>query len=46
MVVLMGIAPNVFLRPIEPSVQKIVNRVQEAAPTEIQARNVQLTIKN
>jgi NADH-quinone oxidoreductase subunit M len=43
LVVLMGVVPNLFLRPIEPSVQKIVNRVQEAAPAEIQ---VNRTIRN
>ena len=39
LVVLMGVAPNWFLRPIEPSVQRIVDRVHEAAPAEIQAKS-------
>ena len=39
LVVLMGVAPNLFLRPIEPSVQRIVDRLQEAAPAAIQARD-------
>ena len=38
MVVVMGVAPNWFLKPIEPSVQKVVDRVKDAAPAEIQAR--------
>src|SRR5438552_4120150 len=49
--VLMGVLPNLFLRPIEPSVQRMVNQVQQAAPVRIQAggrrtRNLQLGIKN
>ena len=48
LVVLMGVAPNLFLRPIGPAVQKIVNRVHEAAPAEIQAQaqNTQVRMKN
>jgi hypothetical protein len=39
--------PNVFLRPTEASVQKIVDRVREAAPLEIQAiRNSEFGIWN
>jgi len=48
--VLMGVLPNLFLRPMEPSVQRMVNQVQQAAPVRIQAggsaRNSQLGIKN
>jgi NADH-quinone oxidoreductase subunit M len=35
--VLMGIFPNLFLRPIEPSVERMLNRVQVGAPGRIQA---------
>jgi NADH-quinone oxidoreductase subunit M len=35
--VVMGVVPNLFLRPIEPSVQRIVDRVHDAAPVEVQA---------
>ena len=35
--VLMGVLPNLFLRPIEPSVQRMVNQVQQSAPVRIQA---------
>ena len=49
--VLMGVLPNLFLRPIEPSVQRMVNQVQQSAPVRIQAggrrtRNLQLGMKN
>ena len=37
LVILMGVLPNLFLRPTEASVQRIVNRVREAAPIEIRA---------
>jgi NADH-quinone oxidoreductase subunit M len=37
--VLMGVAPNLFLRPIEPAVQRIVDRVREAAPSRILAES-------
>jgi NADH-quinone oxidoreductase subunit M len=37
LVILMGVLPNLFLRPTEASVQRIVNRVREAAPVEIRA---------
>ena len=42
---LMGVLPNLFLRPIEPSVQRIVNQVQQAAPVRIQARIVQQRLR-
>jgi NADH-quinone oxidoreductase subunit M len=45
--IVMGVVPNVFLRPTEASVQKIVDRVREAAPLEIQAiRNSEFGIWN
>ena len=45
--VLMGVLPNVFLRPTEASVQKIVDRMREAAPVKIQAiKNSELGIQN
>ena len=37
---LMGVVPNIFLRPIEPAVQRMVNQVQQAAPPRIQAKVV------
>jgi NADH-quinone oxidoreductase subunit M len=37
--VLMGVVPNLFLRPIEPSVQRMLNQVQRGAPARIQAGN-------
>ena len=36
--VLMGLLPNLFLRPVEPSVARVVTRVQTQAPTRIQAQ--------
>jgi NADH-quinone oxidoreductase subunit M len=35
--ILMGALPNLFLRPIEPSVARMVNQVQAQAPVRIQA---------
>jgi NADH-quinone oxidoreductase subunit M len=35
--IVMGVLPNFFLGPMEPSVQRIVDRVREAAPVEIRA---------
>jgi NADH-quinone oxidoreductase subunit M len=46
LVVVMGVAPNWFLRPIEPAVQKVVDRVRDAAPAEIQANDRQSGIRN
>jgi len=37
MTVLMGVLPNLFLRPIEPSVERMLNQVRQGAPTQIQA---------
>jgi NADH-quinone oxidoreductase subunit M len=37
LIILMGVMPNLFLRPTEPSVQRIVDRVREAAPVEFRA---------
>jgi NADH:ubiquinone oxidoreductase subunit 4 (subunit M) len=37
LVIVMGVLPNLFLRPTEASVQRIVNRVRDAAPVEIRA---------
>jgi NADH:ubiquinone oxidoreductase subunit 4 (subunit M) len=45
MTVLMGVLPNLFLRPIEPSVERMLNQVRRGAPTQIQAiDNSQFTI--
>ena len=35
--ILMGVLPNLFLTPMQPSVARIVTRVREAAPVEIRA---------
>jgi NADH-quinone oxidoreductase subunit M len=35
--VLMGVAPNLFLRPIEPSVARMLNHYYRSAPARIQA---------
>jgi NADH-quinone oxidoreductase subunit M len=35
--VLMGVLPNLFLRPMEESVERLVNRVRGSAPVEIRA---------
>src|SRR4051794_12276447 len=35
--ILMGVLPNVFLRPIEPSVERMLNQLHHGAPTRIQA---------
>jgi len=35
--VLMGVLPNLFLRPIEPSVERILNHYHQGAPSRIQA---------
>ena len=37
MTMLMGVFPNLFLRPIEPSVMRLVNRFHQNAPARIQA---------
>jgi NADH-quinone oxidoreductase subunit M len=37
LVVLMGIVPNLFLRPIEPSVDRTLDRIRRGAPAEIRA---------
>jgi NADH-quinone oxidoreductase subunit M len=37
MTVLMGVLPNVFLRPIEPSVERMLSQVRRGASVQIQA---------
>ena len=37
MTVLMGVLPNIFLRPIEPAVERMLNQVRQGAPVQIQA---------
>jgi NADH-quinone oxidoreductase subunit M len=44
MTVVMGVLPNLFLRPIEPSVNRMIERVRQEAPVQIRAQ--QLGIKN
>jgi NADH-quinone oxidoreductase subunit M len=36
--ILMGVLPNLFLRPIEPSAARVVNQVRAQVPSQIQAR--------
>ncbi len=33
----MGVLPNLFLRPIEPSVERMLNHYHQGAPSRIQA---------
>jgi NADH-quinone oxidoreductase subunit M len=35
--ILMGVLPNLFLRPIEPSVERLLNHYHHGAPSRIQA---------
>jgi len=42
--VVMGVLPNLFLRPIEPSAARVVNQIQAQAPARIQARADQSTV--
>jgi NADH-quinone oxidoreductase subunit M len=35
--ILMGVLPNLFLRPMEASVQRLVGQIQQSAPVRIQA---------
>jgi NADH-quinone oxidoreductase subunit M len=35
--ILMGVMPNLFLKPIEPSVARMLNQIQRQAPARIQA---------
>jgi NADH-quinone oxidoreductase subunit M len=37
MTVLMGVLPNIFLRPIAPAVDRMLNQVHQGAPVQIQA---------
>ena len=37
MTVLMGVLPNLFLRPMEPSVERMVNQVRQGAQLPVQA---------
>jgi NADH-quinone oxidoreductase subunit M len=48
-IVLMGVVPNLFLRPMEPSVERMLNQVRRGAPVQIRAlggNNSELGIKN
>jgi NADH-quinone oxidoreductase subunit M len=36
MTILMGVLPNLFLRPIEPSVNRVLNQVQQGTPQRLQ----------
>jgi NADH-quinone oxidoreductase subunit M len=38
LIVLMGVYPNLFLRPMAPSIERLVNQVRQGAPVQIQAR--------
>jgi NADH-quinone oxidoreductase subunit M len=35
--ILMGVLPNLFMRPMGPSIERLVDRVQQGAPTVIRA---------
>ena len=35
--ILMGVLPNLFMRPMGPSIERLLDRVQQGAPTEIRA---------
>jgi NADH-quinone oxidoreductase subunit M len=37
MTVLMGVLPNIFLRPIAPAVERVLNQVHQGTPVQIQA---------
>jgi NADH-quinone oxidoreductase subunit M len=37
LVVLMGVLPNLFLRPMEPSIERLLGRLRSGAPVQIQA---------
>ena len=39
MAVLMGVLPNLFLKPIEPSVERMLNQVRQGAPSRSRRRN-------
>ena len=36
--VLMGVLPNLFLRPMGPSIERMLNQVRRGAPVEVQRR--------
>jgi NADH-quinone oxidoreductase subunit M len=36
--ILMGVLPNLFLRPMEPSIERLLNQYRRGAPAEIRAR--------
>jgi NADH-quinone oxidoreductase subunit M len=44
--VLMGVLPNLFLRPIEPSVERMLTQLRQGAPVQIRASNSELGMKN
>jgi NADH-quinone oxidoreductase subunit M len=39
LVILMGVVPNLFLRPMEASVQRLLNEVREAVAIQVQRGN-------
>jgi hypothetical protein len=38
MAIVMGVVPNLFLRPIEPSVERVLNQIRQGAELPVQAR--------
>jgi NADH-quinone oxidoreductase subunit M len=45
--ILMGVLPNLFMRPMAPSIERLLNQVRRGAPVEVQAnRNLQSGMKN
>jgi len=41
MAIFMGVFPSIFLRPMEPSVRKIVERAQAVRPVRVEAPRAQ-----
>jgi len=46
MAILMGVLPNLFLRPIGPSVERTLTRIQQGSATRVQAGPVESRIPN
>jgi NADH-quinone oxidoreductase subunit M len=39
LVVVMGVVPNLFLRPMEASVQRVLGEIREAVPIQVERGN-------
>jgi NADH-quinone oxidoreductase subunit M len=44
--VLMGVVPNLFLRSIEPAVERLINQVRQGAPARVQVEQLEFGIWN